>query len=762
LFLNAQEIIEKLEIIGNERVSRDTILYYISAREGDFYNESRLKNDFKVLWDTGFFSNIKIEGEDSPEGKIIKIFIEENPVIKEIEYKTGKKLKEKDILDKLKEKNEYVSVHSYYNPSKIHKIKSTIKGLLLEEGLHDGKIEVDVKEQRKNEVEIIFDIKEGTKTKISDIIFEGKSKLPDAYLKEAMKENMEHGLISLVLGKDVFKPNKLKEDLKNIENKFHKYGYMEAEVGDPRIEEITKRTIFLKKKTMKEVHIPVEAGYRYRIGSVQIEGNEVVSTKFLRSLIEFQKGDIYDTNITEQSIEDISNAYRDIGYIYAQVVPRENLDPKRKRVNLVYNIYEGEVAYVRRINFKGNTYTKDKVLRREMLLREGMRFHFSLFKNSLLRMNQLGLVELEGEPEVAPDPKEPSQVDITLNVNELQRNNIQFTAGYSGYEGLFAGVSYSTVNFLGAGEKLELMLQHGKRIKNYVFGFSEPYVFDLPINLGFNIYKRHLILPYLYERKGDGIDLKFGARLIGYWRTNLTYSFEDVNIILPGEDEEDEEDSGMTYSDPIYYSMFGLGNYKISSLTPMLYRSTIDSPLTPTKGTLYMASCKYAGSFLGGEIDLVKPQFEFTFYHPVVSNHVFGIHWEYRFIQPIGDSEIPFWERFYLGGERSIRGYDIYTIGPRSEQGTNIGGDKAFIFNVEYIIPAGGPLYFVFFYDRGNAYSLEEKVDFKNMYSSLGMEVRIFVPALRIPFRLIFSYNNPTIYASDSNFAFRFAIGTTF
>jgi len=208
--------------------------------------------------------------------------------------------------------------------------------------------------------------------------------------------------------------------------------------------------------------------------------------------------------------------------------------------------------------------------------------------------------------------------------------------------------------------------------------------------------------------------------------------------------------------------MYGYGQYNMSSITPMIYRSTIDSPLTPSRGTLYLVSCKFAGGILGGDISLIKPRFEWTLYQPTFKNHSIGFHIEYQFTKPIGDSEIPFWERYFLGGERSIRGYNIYTIGPRSPEGSNIGGEKSFVFNSEYIIPIGEALYAILFYDAGNAFAHDRKVNFKNLYTSTGLEMRIFIPALRVPFRLIFSYNNRVTYRDDSNFAFRFAIGTTF
>lgn len=759
LVLFGQDVVERIIIDGNERVTDETIIYYLSSREGDYFNRELLKRDFRVLWATGFFSNIVIEEDEGTRGKIVKITVEENPVIKDIIYKTGKKLKEDDIVNKLKERDDYVLPYSYYSPHKIQRIEATIRELLTEKGLTAGTVKVEENKKGKNELEIVFDINEGPKVKVGEIVFEGRTKLRETTLFTAFKENKKHNIISWVTGKDNFKQNMLPEDLVNLRKKYQEYGYMEAVIGEPRIEDFTKRNVFLKKRDMKRIIIPVSPGYRYSTGEIKIEGNKVLSTEVLRSFIDLKEGQVYTTKAREDAVEEMREMYMNGGYLFAQPMPVESLDPKRKLVNLTFDIYEGEVAYLRRLEFTGNTYTKDKVVRREMLLREGDRFRFALFKDSLLRMKQLGLVEMEGEPDVLPDPQDPTQIDVNMKLRELQRNNIQFSAGYSGYEGTFVALSYSTVNFLGAGEQFDITLQHGKRIKNYVFGFSEPYIFDLPVTIGFNIHNQDIRMPYLYDRKGKGIDFTFGARIKGYLRTNISYGFEDVEISLPTAEGEEG-----TEIDPIYSMMFGLGNYKVSSFTPMIYRSTIDSPLTPSRGTLYLAACKFAGGILGGEIHLIKPRFEWSYYQPIIGSTRLGFHLEYSYIKPTRDAAVPFWERFYLGGERSIRGYDIYTIGPRSQQGTNIGGSKSLVFNAEYIIPLspGGPLFAILFFDAGNAYDLEEKVNIKNMFYSTGLEARIFIPALRVPFRLIFAYNNRLIYSSDKHFAFRFAIGTTF
>jgi outer membrane protein insertion porin family len=752
--LAAQEILEKIEIVGNDRVTPETILYYLTVREGDYYVTDQFRRDFRVLWSTGFFTNIKFEETPGTRGRIVRITVEESPVVKAITYKTGKKVKEKAIVDKLKEKDQAILPYSYYSPYKLQRIKDTITDLLFEKGLLASKIDTEIVKQGKNEVNVQIKIDEGPKVRVGDVVFEGDTKLLSSALEWSMKDNRPHSLFNWVLGKDVYKQNKLTDDVDRIKKKYQENGYMEAAVGQPRIEEIERRSVIFKKQKMMRLTVPITAGYLYRVGEIKIEGNKALNVKFLRTMVKLQPAEVYSTKAREKSVDNISEIYRDGGYIYIQVIPVENLDPKRKIVNVTFNIEEREIAYLSRLEFRGNIYTKDKVIRREMMIREGDRFSLSMFKNSILRIKQLGLVDLEKDPDIKPNPDDPTKMDVQVNVKELQRNNIQFTAGYSGYEGTFVAFSYSTVNFLGAGETLELTAQQGKLVKNYSFGFSEPYLFDKPITAGFNVYDRKTDYSSLglYKQKTKGIDLSLGTRLFGYWRTNMTYTIQRVSVSYP---------QGAPVS-----SIYRSGSFYESSITPMLFRSTIDSPLTPTHGTQYSVSLKYAGTFLGGEIDLIKPQVEFTYYHPILGRgpkaHVIGFHAQYQLAKAINGSEIPYWEKFFLGGERSIRGYEVYSIGPRNENGFNLGGEKALIFNAEYIIPVGGPLYAIFFYDMGNSVSYGQNLNFKDMYSSLGIEARLFIPALRVPFRLIFSYNNKKIFPSDPDFAFRFAVGTTF
>ncbi len=757
----AQERIEKIEIAGNDRVTRETILYYLSSREGDFFSEDMLKQDLRVLWSTGFFSNVRIEQQEGTTGRIVKIIVEENAVVKSISFKTGKKLKEDDISNKLKEKDEYILPYSYYSASKVQKAQETITALLLEKGMYAAKVEVQADRKAKNEVDLTFKIDEGPRVRVAEVVLTGTPTLPESVVLASMKSNRPHGLISWVAGADVYKENKLTEDLEKIKAKFQEYGYMEAVVGKPQVDQLTKRTILRKKQTMLKISIPVSAGERYSVADITIEGNKALPTAYLRTLIKFEKDDIYNAKLREKSVEKITEAYRDGGYLYIQVMPVESLDPKNKRVSLAYNLSENEVAFLNRLEFRGNTFTKDKVIRREMILREGDRFSLAMFKDSLLRIKQLGLVDVDKDPDIKPDGEDPTKINATVNVKELQRNNIQFSAGYSGYEGYFVAASYSTVNFLGGGENVEVTAQYGGRIKNYVLGVSEPYFLDLPISLGTSLYNRYMDMPYLYARKDIGADIILGTRIKGYLRGNLTYSYSNISL----SESTYSGGAGSYYQSTYQYyygAAYGFGKYNVSAIIPTVYRTTIDSPITPTRGMMYLLSAKFAGGPLGGDVDFIKPKVEFSYFRPTFPRQVFGFHAVYELISAETPAEVPYWERFYLGGERDIRGYDIYSIGPRNEDGYLLGGTKALILNFEYQFQIAGPLNLILFHDMGNAYLKGQDIKLNDLYMSTGIEGRVFVPALRVPFRLIFAYNNRLIYPGDSHIAFRFAIGTTF
>jgi len=757
LILFSQDVIEKIEVTGNAQIPRETILYYLFMKEGKPFNRDELHKNFEALWSTGFFSDINIEEEPGQKGVVLKICVQENPFVRKVTFKTGKKLKKKAVVEWLKENNQYIFSYSHCNPYELERTKNSIKELLLEKGFSSGRVEIIIIESKNNSQDILFQVEEGERFRVGKIIFEGETGIPENILRSAMKENQEHRIESWISGKDIFRENKLDEDLASVKRMLQDHGFMNATVGKPRIEDIFKRGINLKTQKMKKIVIPVQAGKRYEVGEAQVEGNEALSTETLENAIRLKQGQVYTSKDRERSVEEMTKLYLKNGYLYVRITPVETLDRDQKRVNVKFSIFEGEVTYLNRLEFKGNSFVKDKIMRKKVLVREKDRFNFQLFEESLLRINQLGIVKVEKEPELKSNPDDPTNIDAVVYVKERLKSDYRISGGYNGYGGIYLALDYATINLLGAGEILHFTFESGRKIKDYMFDLSEPYLLDYPINFGLNVYYRDNILPDLFNRRSMGVNFITGALIKGYWRANLTYGYENVNIKLPDEHREGEPDI-----DPVFTTMFGLGKYDFSSAIVSVFHTNLETPSFPYRKNLFSASCKFAGSFLGGDISIVKPRIVWSLFHRLFGEYAAGFYIDYQQVKALRDSPAPFWEKYFLGGERSIRGYDVYSIGPRSELGTNIGGEKALVFNAEYIMPVFGPLYAVLFYDMGNAYSSDQRIRLKDMYSSAGLEMRIFYEVLPLPVRIIFSYNNRKIDPEDSHFTFRFTVGTYF
>lgn len=752
-FLGA-EVIEEIQIEGNKKVSRETVQFYIKSRVNGIYDEEKLKEDFKILWETGFFENIRIESDNGGNGKIVRFILTENPLISTVKYKTSKKVKESDLVQKLQDSNITIQAFSYYSPSKIRRAKKIITDMLLEKGFNQASVTIEEKVEN-GQVALTIQVDAGPKTRIYKVVFPGLNTklLSPGFLSRGMKNNQNHSLLSAVLGKDVYNREKIGEDLDEVRLRLQQKGYLEAKVGSPEQSWMTEKTAFGKVQKMLVLSIPVEMGPRYLIGNVSVEGNKVIRGDFLKQMIALKKGDVYNIKKRNKSIEDIQKFYGSLGYFYAQVTPRENLDPVKQIADLIVNVQENEVVYLGKLEFTGNTFTKDHVIRREWFLREGRRLNINSLEDSIKRMKQLGLVTVEKMPEIKPDPQDPQKINITADVREVNRQMINFNVGYSGYEGWFLALGYSTQNFLGMGETFSLNLQQGTIARTYQFAFTEPYLFNSQANFGIDISKTYYRYPNLYTRQGEGFNISSATRFWRFWGASLVYSWENIAI-----SDVNESYMGNSY----YSSYYAEGKRVISAIAPTIYYSTVDSPIFPQSGSKFLASYRYTGGFLGGDIYTNKLKLEFVKFLPIWRNHVLGMHSVFEIIEPFGGKQLPFYEKFFLGGERSIRGFEIYTLGPRDANGSVLGGNKSLFLNLEYAIPLTQQFSFVFFYDVGNTYNSGSSIKLSDVYQSTGLELKVFVPMLNVPFRLIFAYNHRLLQPEDQHFVFRFAVGPSF
>jgi outer membrane protein insertion porin family len=392
---------------------------------------------------------------------------------------------------------------------------------------------------------------------------------------------------------------------------------------------------------------------------------------------------------------------------------------------------------------------------------------------SIKRVNQLGYFKpMESPPEIrAYSEADVNKVDVTFKVEEQNRNQFTFGGGVSGYEGAFINASFSTTNFLGAGETVSLAVQTGSRTKNYAFNISEPYFLDRPITAGFNVFlNRITYLSYGntvgYGQQTQGAGVTTGIAIGRFSRLFLGYSYQIIDIYDVDQDALDglqqaTQDQGSLPIDPSYIGADGRRHE--SGISPSFVRNTVDNPYMPRSGTRHTASVQLVGGPFQGTVNYVRPTLESILYVPVRRRMALGVRGEIGLVHPFAKTtEIPYYQRYFLGGETQIRGYQVRSVAPYDASNrTSVGGDKFVLFNAEYYFDVFGPLRLLLFFDAGQAYAPGQGFYWKTMSTSTGVEARFTMPVLNVPFRLIYAWNpNRDFYQPAT--AFKFAVGTTF
>jgi outer membrane protein insertion porin family len=819
-------------------IEPQTYLYYIQTRASRSLDgvwvpfteevEQTILGDFKRLWGTNFLDNLWVEVIDEPYdngvvGKRVIYHMEERPRVKIVDYVGSTKIERTKVDEKMKEANIALRLDSFLDQGTVRRVEGILRGLMAEKGYQfaDIKSRVETLPGGPKLVKVTFDIADGPKVKVRDIDFVGNTAIGDGTLKRKMKETKEHWFLSWITGRGAYQEAKFEEDAEKLEEYYRNKGYVEVRVDQPQIRTIEDSED--KETRWVQLRIPVSEGSRFRVGEVNFDGNKVVDSKFLRPLLKLEAGEYYSEKHVRKFFEKAREVYGVGGYMeftgYPDLQPIQVASgplegPSRPTVNVTMRLQEGEQYTVNRITFTGNTTTRDNVIRREMRLVEGGLFNTEALKYSVRRLNQLGYFQnLEQTPnsvDVQKTPDSKNEVDVVLKLQEQNRNQLTFGAGVSQFEGFFGQLSFQTSNFLGRGESLTVSLQAGSRAENYQVAFSEPFLFDRNITGGVDVYKRAIQYIGQFTQKAAGGNLLFGFPVADFSRLFLTYSYEQVRVT----------DLNPLYDNPILTQnnpflqdslLIGQGGHRtVSKVAPSFVFNTVDNPIFPTTGRRLSASTDLAG--LGGNTSFIKPRLEAVGFFRHTARTSVGFRGQVEYIRPYGGTtHLPIFERLFLGGEYSIRGYDIRTVGPRdANTGVVLGGNKSLLFNAEYLITIAGPVRLVLFYDAGqvrdigSAFALNEDVieivqpplppitdpfNFTNLIdplnppalptervigktsafkTSTGAEVRFFMPVLNVPFRLIFSWNPQRRGVLDNSllqtkaFTFRFAVGTTF
>jgi outer membrane protein insertion porin family len=698
------QTIDQIRVIGNRRIPKETILARLFTHVGDTYDPISIERDFNSLWNTAYFDDLRIEREDSEKGIILNIFVREKPTIREINYKGNNAVSQSDILDRFKKEKVGLSVESQYDPTRVKRAETVIKELLAEHGHQFATIKTEVKTIPPASVQINFNIKEGPTVKVGQIKFTGNQHLSGLVLRRSMKNLKPIGIPYSIIFEDLFPQtfdsSKLEEDTERVRRAYQDKGYYNAAVEEPKTQirdegGLNFFTFRPNKGKRIDILMPIEEGDRYRLGSINFTGNKAVSNvKALRATFAIKDGDWFNATALSKGLDNLKKAYGQLGYINFGAIPKPVFDEDKKTVSLDVDIDEGKPFYVSRIEFEGNTITRDKVIRRELLLDEGSVYNSQLWEYSLLRLNQLEYfdpLKVDQDSEAHQDA-EAGTVDLLLKVKEKGKNSIGLNGGVSGLSGAFLGVNYQTNNFLGLGETLSVQGNLGNVQRQFLFGFTQPYIHNRPLNIGFQVFnqkqdfnaaknyqattgqsinlsaaEQSLTQNYNQGSVGLNFSVSYPLRRHAFQRVGFTYSLTKSTITA-------FSTASATFFQTISFrsgiqgtnSLAGIVN---SNASFSYEYNTVNNPVRPRGGKEVSAVFQISG--LGGNVRYIAPFVAYKRYMPMHfllpspnGRNVLGLRAQLGYVQGFGGDVAPPNNRFYSGGEGELRGFDVRAATP--------------------------------------------------------------------------------------------------
>ncbi len=772
-----------IEVQGNKRIETATILAKIKTREGEPFSPTLIREDIKTLYELGHFEDVQVKTEGFENGLKVIFVVKEKPLIREVLFEGNDELS----TEKLKEGLTLLP-RTALNLQTINENAVKIRLKYQDAGYYDAVVVPIIVDLRGGDRNVIFYIEEGTKVKLENIVFTGNKALTSKELKAPLK-SQEYGLFSFIGRSGTLRTEEMREDIETIRNLYYNKGYIQVQVDEPVItpKQYTFRECYFwgppKNFTHKNelvVHFNIKEGDQFRVSSLTVKGNQLISTEELEKEIKLKKGDVFSRDVLRKDVSRIIDRYDSIARPFADVVPLFNIDTKTKTVSIVIDIKEGDEVRIGRINITGNSKTRDKVIRREMRLDEGDLYNKKALKRSYERLTNLNFFE---SVDITPERRLQEPImDLNVKVKEKMTGTLSVGGGYSSVDKLVGIAEITQGNLFGLGELLKFRTQIGGKGKQFVLSFMEPWLLDKPIWGKVDIYDQTQVYDG-YDLRSNGIALSAGKTFGEYVNTSLKYSFDQSTIYniattAPFAVDEQIDSYGPTIN--------------TSALTWNLSRDSRDYFLDPKTGSKNSIVVEYAGGPLGGDPNFIKASADTAWYLPIFGDTVLMARGRYGYEESLIDKPVPLSERFYVGGPTTVRGFRFGTDGPvsplynpsyqtgsdgnaKTNPGTGqapvigqslytenaLGGTKEVIFNLEYsfpIVPAAR-LKGVLFYDMGKGFDTYEAVKLSDLRESWGLGFWWLSPIGPLRFEWGFIIHKlPTDQASE----FDFSIGALF
>ena len=700
VYAQTEELVGSVKIEGNKRVDTSTLLFYIKTRKGEALSRKQIGKDIEKIYGLGQFKDIRVETRQGSEGLEVVFIVEEIPSIGNVMLYGNKEIEDGDIHEIIGfNRGEAFQAHMMTDA------KEKINSLYNEKGFFFATVDVVSKISERNLMNIHVRVREGEKVGIKNIRFSGNKNFSDGDLSDQIETKAETW-ISFLDESGLYKKDTLKLDVFRLEGYYQDHGYIRVRVQDPKID------IDRESKEIN-ISIPIDEGLQYRVGKVTSKEDDIVTEDEVLKALKMKMRDVYSISKLRTGVMNIGDLYSERGYAYADVNPITKINESSRTVDVNIEVDRGRKVYVGEITVIGNTRTLDNVIRREFRLKEGELFDSVKLKRSKQRINNLQFFE-----DVKIDTrrgKESDLVEIITTVTERQTGSINVGAGFSSNENLIFNAGISQNNFMGTGRRVVFSTNLSSRRSDYNLSLTDPRLFDTELSGGVDAFNTKTnYWSYMAKRTGGGI--RIGKSLSEYDWLGINYNYADIEI-----------------SDvKVATSYLKNENRTTSRISPSFIRDTRDNFMNPSSGSRHVVRLDLAG--LGGT-KFHKASYEGSHYWPIIGKLVGMVHGEIAWADGYAADSLPAFERYYMGGPKSLRGYQIRNVGPKDSLGNPLGGNQSLLLNLELQYPFTKGLRGFAFYDRGQLYGGGDDTsttattwDLAKMRDSIGAGVRFLSP----------------------------------
>jgi len=741
----AEGVVRSIEVKGNVRLDQQAVLSTIESKVGAAYSSDKVRRDIQALYKMGAFDDVQVEKSAANGGIKLTYIVSERLQVSKIVFDGNKKVKEEKLRE-LSDVKPFGAADAQRIDSTIHKIRDHY----ISQGYHLAEIEPEFKKvpgasgsAGSNEQELIFHIHEGAPVRIKRVNFIGNKAFSDKELRSKIKSK-EKGTLSWLTSSGKYQDEAAKRDVAFLGYFYQNNGYLKVKVSPPQV-------YLSRDRQWITITYHIEEGEKYKVRNVGMDGDILTTREELISKFRLKPGQIYSRKNVEEDLTLLSQVYGDQGYAFANINPSIQPHDEDLTTDVIYVVQKGPRVTIDKINISGNTITRDKVIRRELQIKENTLYNETRLRESQQRIQALGYFE---EVNFAtPKGSSEDRIDINITLKEKPTGTFSIGAGFSSAENFIFTASIAKQNFLGFGISGQFSTELSSKRQLFILSFEDPHFLDSDWLLGVSGYRTVNVFTD-FDRRSFGGSVTFGHALFEYWYFRLGYQAEDVNA------------SNFRTTVPHVFSQNLSGLTSSASLS--LIRDTRNNRLFPTRGMYQSASVEYAG--LGGDSDFVRWTENFRFYQPIWKKLVGKFNFTMSQVSSLNSLPVPLFERFFMGGVNSLRGYVLRSVGPSVQiPSSPAGGDNRFVYggnkmvqaNFELELPVYSPAGFnlVTFCDVGNAFAEDQNFSVKKLRADYGFGLRWNSPLgpLRFEWGLPF-HRNP----GEDKLVFNFTIGSFF